>query len=361
MKSKAIYAALLATGAAASALGSPFTAGDVVVYRVGTGTGTLANTGNSVFLDEYTTGGTLVQSISTGLLASGTATSEGLITLNGSTLAIAGYKQLPAAGGSIVSSTSTDVNRSVQLYGLGGTQTAAQTNLSDWVSGNNPRSVVSDGTNLWLGSPGATGGVNYNTVGASTGTLQIATPTPNVRQLNIFGGQLYYTTAGGLFALGTGTPTTSTATSTALVTATSSYGFYFTKLNGASAGMDTLYVADDSGTGTISQFSLVSGVWTGNGSVTAAGVRGLAGTTTANGVQLVASTGGSTSTGGGTLYSLTDSSGFNTALSAPVGSFATAGANTSFRGVVLITPEPASMAVLGIGLLAVIRRRRSSK
>src|SRR5262245_51312858 len=63
-----------------------FTPCNLVVYRVGTGSGSLLNSGNAVFLDEYTPAGTLVQSIplpatASGsnhqLIASGTATSEG--------------------------------------------------------------------------------------------------------------------------------------------------------------------------------------------------------------------------------------------------------------------------------------------
>ena len=64
-----------------------FTPGNLVIYRVGDGTSPLAGTGNPVFLDEYTTAGTLVQSIpmpttvvgaNRRLVAGGTATSEGL-------------------------------------------------------------------------------------------------------------------------------------------------------------------------------------------------------------------------------------------------------------------------------------------
>ena len=39
--------------AAPSVKAAAFTAGNLVVYRVGTGTGNLVNTGNAVFLDEY--------------------------------------------------------------------------------------------------------------------------------------------------------------------------------------------------------------------------------------------------------------------------------------------------------------------
>src|SRR5438128_598176 len=68
-----------------------FTQGNVVVYRVGDGSAGLASSATAVFLDEYTTGGILVQSIpfpttvngtNKRLTASGTATSEGLMTLS---------------------------------------------------------------------------------------------------------------------------------------------------------------------------------------------------------------------------------------------------------------------------------------
>ena len=79
-----------------------FGAGNLVVYRVGDGAA-LSGSAAAVFLDEYTTGGALVQSIAmpttvqnTGnraLTASGTATSEGELTrsLDGQYLVAAGY------------------------------------------------------------------------------------------------------------------------------------------------------------------------------------------------------------------------------------------------------------------------------
>lgn len=67
-------------------LPAAFTPGNLVIYRVGDGANTLTNTGNAVFLDEYTTAGVLVQSVpmpttasgsNVPFIASGTATSEG--------------------------------------------------------------------------------------------------------------------------------------------------------------------------------------------------------------------------------------------------------------------------------------------
>ena len=63
---------LLAIALASSSLfAQPFTAGDLVVTRVGTGSGALTANATAVFLDEYTTAGVLVQTISLPTAASG--------------------------------------------------------------------------------------------------------------------------------------------------------------------------------------------------------------------------------------------------------------------------------------------------
>src|SRR5207253_9804272 len=87
---------------------APFTPGNIVVYRVGTGTGILVTTGNPVFLDEYSpSGGPRVQAISMPttasgankpLAASGTAMGDGLVTRssNGNCLIVPGYGRDPS-------------------------------------------------------------------------------------------------------------------------------------------------------------------------------------------------------------------------------------------------------------------------
>jgi hypothetical protein len=54
-----LFVAFVSTGFAQQ----PFTAGNIVVYRVGDGSATLTTTMEKVYLDEYTPSGTLVQSI----------------------------------------------------------------------------------------------------------------------------------------------------------------------------------------------------------------------------------------------------------------------------------------------------------
>ena len=90
----------------AAATAAPFTAGNIAIYRVGSGTGSLINTGNEVFIDEYTPAGVLQQSIpmptsvvgaNKRLIAGGTATSEGMLTrsTDGRFLIATGYDAAP--------------------------------------------------------------------------------------------------------------------------------------------------------------------------------------------------------------------------------------------------------------------------
>src|SRR2546430_2520289 len=98
--------------------------GDLVVYRVGTGSGNLTNNGNAVFVDEFTTTGAPVQSIglnATGagikLIASGTASSEGLLTISpdGQNLALTGYNAATGGSTNLANASSSSINRSVAV------------------------------------------------------------------------------------------------------------------------------------------------------------------------------------------------------------------------------------------------------
>ena len=200
---RTVAAALLAVGTAGSGAvlaATPanadcsFGAGDLVVYRVGNGSGSLANTGNPVFLDEYQTDGTFVQSIpmpttasgsNQPLVASGTATSEGLLTLSpdGQHLAATGYDSTIPYGSSLVGTASTVVPRTVGLVDTS-CNVDTSTALTDWASGNNPRSAVTtDGNAIWVS--GAAGGARSTTKGATVST-QLSTTVTNLRQINVF-------------------------------------------------------------------------------------------------------------------------------------------------------------------------------
>src|SRR5439155_14593480 len=112
------------------------------------------------------------------------------------------------------------------------------------------------------------------TLGRTTST-QLSTTVSNVRAVEIFGGQLYISTSSGssvrVGTVGSGTPTSSGQTISNLPgfpTSGSPYAFYFADLSSSVSGVDTLYVADDTAN-QIQKFSLVSGSWTSNGTISA--------------------------------------------------------------------------------------------
>ena len=227
-----------------------FMPGNLVIYRVGSGAGSLINTGNPVFLDEYTPTGTLVQSIALPttvigtnkqLIASGTSSSEGLLTRssNGQYLILTGYASDIPGAASLSGTASATVNRTIGLVDYNGIINTT-TALTDAATGSSPRSAISsNGTNLW--HTGGAGGIRYTTLGSTTST-QLSTTVTNLRQANIFNGQLYTSSSSTTFHLstvGTGSPITSGQTITNLPgfpTTGSQYGFFFADLNAGVAG-----------------------------------------------------------------------------------------------------------------------------
>ncbi|HUA49049.1 MAG TPA: hypothetical protein VMA77_27690, partial [Solirubrobacteraceae bacterium] len=347
-------AALLALlGLATSAEALTFIPGDLVVYRVGNG-GALSSTAAPVFLDEYSPTGSLLGSIAMptapvtppaagangALVASGSAGSEGLLTLSpdGTTLGLTGYDA--AVGTTKIASTPVaSVPRTVGLVKADGTVDTS-TVLTNVADANNIRSAVTDGNgNIWIGDP--TNGLSYTTDGASTvTTLSSSKKNNNLRGVLIADGQLYAdadpTKDSFSFAqVGTGLPTSGTPTFNTLIDGTiEPYGYALLSLGGGSAP-DTLYTADES-TNSILKYSLVGGVWTAEGSIgVPAGVTGLDGLT-ANDVngqaQIYATANGSSSTSG-SLLSFTDTSGAGSPASGIASQVATAPGGEAFRGI----------------------------
>ncbi len=347
------YSLTQPTGLTANITSNAFTPGNLVVYRVGNGTGSLVNTGNPVFLDEYTTAGVLVRSLAMpttasgsnfGLIANGTSTSEGMITRSTDNryLLVTGYASTAAT-----SLSGTDANTvrrvvgRIDADGLINTTTA----LTDFATASTPRAAAStNGTDIWVA--GGAGSVRYATLGSSTSTQLMTTPT-NLRTLSIVNGQLYTTQSSGLGSVGTGTPTTSGQTLTNVVTGTgtSMYNVFFADLNSSVAGPDVLYTVDD-GTNLIYKYSLVSGTWTANGSVAATAIRGLTGSVSGTTVTLFGTTGASAAAGGGSIYTKVDNSGYNaTITSGAATSIVTAAANTAFRGIVFAPFNPVTPVI----------------
>jgi len=338
----------------AQKLSGPFTRGNLVVYRVGDGSTGLSTDATPVFLDEYTmSGGSPVNSVALPttvngsnrrLTASGTSFGEGLMTLStdGRFLTATGYDAAVGTA-SVTTTSSSTVNRVIARIDSSGAVDTT-TALTDAVDGAMPRSATStNGTDLWI--DGGSGGIRYTTLGSTTST-QLSTTVTNLRQANIFGGQLYVSSFSGsvhLGTVGTGTPTSSGQTITNLPgfpTTGSPQSFFFAHLNSNGAGIDTVYVADDNGTGTggIQKYSLVGGNWTASGTIAStAGLRGLTGFAVAGTAHLFA-------TSPDNLFALTDSSGYNANITGTLTTLATPAVNEQFRGVAFTPSGPGSFA-----------------
>ena len=337
--------AFAAEGSSASA-SAGFSAGDVVVYRVGTGSGSLSSAATPVFLDEYEPSGKFVESVALPttasgsnkpLLASGSAASEGLLTLSadGNYLLASGYDTSPGTA-KVAETKSSSVPRTISRVNAAG-EVNTTTALTDAANENNVRSATSsDGTNIWVG--GAAGGVRYTTLGSSTST-SLNEADKNVREVSIVGGQLYTsadpTKAGALTlaTVGSGLPITAGQTISNLTFSPAPkqpYAYSFLTL-GLGSAPDTLYVADNEA-GAVVKYGLSEGKWSKEGSVAVASVTGLTANDSSGTVSIFATSSGAEGKAG-TLYAITDTSGVGGTLSGSASTIATAPANEAFRGV----------------------------
>jgi hypothetical protein len=363
----------------------PFTPGDLVVYRVGDGN-LLSGSGPSapIFLDEYTTSGTWVQSVPVPIAganmmsASMTATSEGFLTLSndGKHLLLTGYRAAPGIAGIAGTDAATyprvvaSIDASANLY----TRDLSPTTFSK----NNIRSAAStNGSDIWVSGAagsGGVGGVLYLSL-TGTGETPLSTSFTNARQLEIFGNQLYASSSSGtntfkgVDMIGAGLPTTAPQTVTRLpglsdTANPSDYSFFMADLDANVPGIDTMYIADDS-SGGVNKFSLVGGIWTSNGNKGSASnsYRGLTGYVSGSTVTLyVTRKGGSDTAGGGELASLVDTSGYNASISGSFTQLATAGTNIAFRGVAFVpVPEPSAFIALITGIFTFLGYLRMSR
>ncbi len=331
---------------------SAFTAGNIVVVRLGDGSGALSNASAQIFLDEYTVTGTLVQSIPLPTIASGgnhaitmsgSASSEGSLTLSTDRnyLSLAGYDA--PAGVASVSSDST-INRTIaRVDASGNVNTTTGINFGTAYKKNNIRGAVTvDGTNFYCSGNGSgnNGGTYYLPFGSFTSSaVQISTTVANTRVVNIFNNQLYVSSSSGAFlgvsSVGTGLPTANGQTTAILpglpnITGVSNYGFYFCDLDAGVAGVDVLYVCDDRTTapdGGLYKYSLVGGTWVSNGNITSGvGLRGITASKTCTAVSILV-------TGEAGVYGVIDNSGYNQPLTGTLTQIVTGVANTKIRGI----------------------------
>ncbi len=392
---RALISAATVFMSAAASNAAFFVPGDLVVYRVGTGAAALSSGSTAVFLDEYSTSGgasptaTLAMPTSASgsnnpLTASGTASSEGELTLsgNGNDLLVTGYATAP--GTTSVANTNTSgsglVLRDIGVIDAFGDVDTSTTTTS--FSGNNIRSVASqDGVTLYAAGAN-TGIISLTDGGSGAGTLISSTSTNN-RQLEVVGGQLYASTGSGslrLVAVGSGLPTTTGNTATEVAgipvgTTTNSsnsgsqvagpYSYVFSSSTGG-ATPDTLYIADNgwyqsktSNTGVIEKYDLVNGTYQSDGYTDLVGVTGLIGSSSTVANVTTETLYATTPTG---IYELTDSGLGTLANTNTPTLIASAGSNEQFRGIAFApaapVPEPAMLGLLTLGGMGLLHRRR---
>jgi Secretion system C-terminal sorting domain len=324
-----------------------FTTGNLVVVRLGNGTVYNGGAAARCFLDEYTTTGTLVQTVAMPVTTSGANRKfmlsnnayGGLITLSldNRYLFLPGY-DVDEFSQPLTSLTSGIAPRIVARVDKN--EVINTTTVTGAYSGDGVESAYSpNGTDIAVAGSNINGGggVRYVTLG---GTTSQAVNTANLAnyQLNVFNNQLYISCEFNNVSVGvfSGTfPVTVAPTITnlpGLPTANSTpLGFLLVDLNNTVTGPDVLYVCDGNNFGgplanTLTKYSLVGGSWVKNNSIAVTAPRGLTGTVNGTTVTLYA-------TSSTNLYSLVDASGYNANITASLSTLATAAANTSFKGL----------------------------
>ncbi len=336
-----------------------FTAGNLVVFRAD-GTSNSATGITLVQYDNNTPNQTSPVSLNvfptsgTGrLVCSGAATSEGQMTLDAERthLIVPGYDaSIPTSN----ISTASGINRAIYSISLFGSPVLAAS-VSDSLAfqGSNIRSATASGSNYFAtgnSSNAVTAGIQF--LGGSVSS-QLCSTTTNTRVVNIFNGQLYYSTAtgtglgAGIYAVGTGIPTTSTTATQLIATgsSTSPYGFSI------SPDGQTAYIADDASTTTkgIQKWVLSGSSWTMAYRLAAnAGARSVAVDYSKLPYIVYATTASGSATTPDTLIKIVDSN-----ATAVYYNLATSPAGTSFRGVTFAPSCFVSMSIVGDSILNV--------
>jgi hypothetical protein len=192
---------------------------NLVVVRVGNGAEPQDFTGSSVFLDQYTTNGTYLNTVcipdsgSSALLdiapdVNGTTITGTALSLSGDglELVLSGYNTPWPHNGVLFSSTSTSTPRGVGMVNSQGHFVLPISDKNAF-SATYYRGAASDGTNNYWGA-GNTGGTYY--FGLSAPATNVQSIFANLRSTSIFNGNLYAVSgsSGGIAILGwTGLPT----------------------------------------------------------------------------------------------------------------------------------------------------------
>jgi hypothetical protein len=359
---------------AAANAGAQFTAGNLAIVRLGDGIQTLANTGNSVFIDQYTTSGSFVNSVAipdsgaAALITTGTSTSEAALvrSTDGTVLTLAGYNTAQPYTGNLTQSAASAVPRALGQVDAAGNYTLVTTTTTMF-GGNTSnsgqlRSAVTDGAgNYWgvgTSSATATRGVYHFGLNSAAATL-VNNISPRV--VDIVSGNLTYSLSsatagvGGIYAFA-GTPT-GAATATQIISMPANWSPYDFAFNPT---LTLAYIADDrnSASGGIQRWDFSAGSWSltytlGTG-VANIGARSLAVDFSGADPVIYAV---SSETSNNRLISLTD-----VGVGSTAATLANAGANTVFRGMDFAAiPEPGTGALLGLAGLFLMSHLRSRR
>ena len=257
-EAKAQNGASVATTFGAAASGTtvkpPFLAGNLVVERLGDGVQALANTGNTIFFDEFNTSAAgqtprniiqIPDSGSTAFIDSGSAGSDGAVTrsADGRFLCFPGYNVARPYASSLTAATAAAVPRGAGTVDGNGNYTFAA--AGNFYSGSNIRGAATDGAGNYWGSGGSAAGSGIYYFGTNAAAANVY--SANLRNVGLFNGNLWYSTSAGTPGYGlwkfTGKPTTAVGnTATRIITTTAVNSPYAFAVNTAE---DTIYYADD--------------------------------------------------------------------------------------------------------------------
>ncbi len=341
-------------------ISAQFTPGNIVVLRVGDGSTALSSAAFPVSLLEYTIAGALVTTTNIpttdatpnlGMTQSGTASSEGALSLSGDGryLTVAGYNAAVGTAGVSTGNnlgviSSIDYNRNVTS-----STSFIRTSGNAYVSDNFRAVTTDDGSGYWgSGNTGGSyGGVRYILSGTSGAGTQISNTIVNTRAIKVISDQLYVSSGTAMVTIGTvgsGLQTTSGQFITNLsglpIGTYDPYGFVLLDADASVPGPDLLYFCSLATGAGLYKYSYDGTTWTAKGNLTGNLFGITAWFNCSGGVNIFVTKG---TIGKPTdLYSFTDTAAYNSNItsnglaltSVGVGTLlANAGSNYSFGGV----------------------------
>ncbi len=357
-----------------SGYNAQYKSGNLIVERVGTGTATLTSSGSAIELIQVSTTGTKIDSFTinnsgntpgTRMVESGSATSEGKLTLSGDGrhLLLVGYDTAAGVASIASEATGNGPNRMVGMVDVNENVTMPtwfpNTASAAFYKGA-MRCAASDGVGIWATgvngatNKGDTSAVRYTSVlngtSSGAGSLLTANTVTNTRCINVFKDQVYYSTASGgtgVYKLGTGKPTgaaTPTLITPAVVGSAGAggspdpYDFVMLDVDTTIAGPELMYVTSLSTTPYgIYKFANIAGTWTNEGyyPVNPAGVASIvAAMNTSGTIDIYAICAGFASTGNDSIVKFTDGAAFNATINVTSAvTIARSGSDYVYRGI----------------------------